>query len=194
VSFQTGSDSLWYAMIVHGGGWSKLVSTSRIRIPVHFLILGLLFRACLGLASAQVPLPATLSIEAPGADVPSTDAAFSGAWGNSGWDGNIPTALVVERVDADGTADVIYASGAAEHPKVAANWLHLQGRIEDHTLTLRLPEGAQVQYHLTGPGPHPSPHFVANRSPPNSPLLTSISANRRISGSSRCSGMFGISS
>jgi hypothetical protein len=41
---------------------------------------------------------------------------------------------------------------------------------------------------------HPSPHFVANRSPPNSPLLTSISANRRISGSSRCSGMFGISS
>src|SRR5258708_37656063 len=74
---------LWYAVIVHGGGWSKLVSTSRIRIPVHFLILGLMFRACSGLASAQVPLPATLSIEAPGADVPATDAAFSGAWGNS---------------------------------------------------------------------------------------------------------------
>jgi len=41
---------------------------------------------------------------------------------------------------------------------------------------------------------HPSPHFVAERNPPNSPLLNSISANRCISGGSRCSGMFGISS
>jgi Transposase DDE domain len=42
--------------------------------------------------------------------------------------------------------------------------------------------------------PHPSPHFAADRNPPNSPLLSSISANRCISGSSRCCGMFGISS
>ena len=41
---------------------------------------------------------------------------------------------------------------------------------------------------------HPSPHFVSHRNPGNSPLLTSISANRCISGSSRCPGMFGISS
>jgi hypothetical protein len=41
---------------------------------------------------------------------------------------------------------------------------------------------------------HPSPHSAADRNPPSSPLLTSISANRCISGSSRCSGMFGISS
>jgi alcohol dehydrogenase (cytochrome c) len=46
----------------------------------------------------------------------------------------------------------------------------------------------------TSNGAHPSPHFVSERNPSNSPLLTSISANRRISGSSRCSGMFGISS
>ncbi len=41
---------------------------------------------------------------------------------------------------------------------------------------------------------HPSPHFAADRNPPNSPLLASICANRCISGNSRCSGMFGISS
>jgi len=42
--------------------------------------------------------------------------------------------------------------------------------------------------------PHPSPHSARARNLPNSPLPTSISANRCISGSSRCSGMFGISS
>jgi hypothetical protein len=41
---------------------------------------------------------------------------------------------------------------------------------------------------------HPSPHSATDRNRPNSPLLSSISANRCISGSSRCSGMFGISS
>ena len=41
---------------------------------------------------------------------------------------------------------------------------------------------------------HRSPHFVPDRKPPNSPERTSISANRCISGSSRCAGMFGISS
>ena len=45
-----------------------------------------------------------------------------------------------------------------------------------------------------GLDPHPSPHFAPARNPPNIPLLTSISANRCISGSSRCSGMLGISS
>src|SRR6185436_18535811 len=43
-------------------------------------------------------------------------------------------------------------------------------------------------------GAHPSPHFAPARNPPNIPLLTNISANRCISGSSRCSGMLGISS
>jgi hypothetical protein len=45
-----------------------------------------------------------------------------------------------------------------------------------------------------GYNPHPSPHSARARNLPNSPLPTSISANRCISGSSRCSGMFGISS
>jgi hypothetical protein len=40
----------------------------------------------------------------------------------------------------------------------------------------------------------PSPHSAPDRSPPNSRQLSSISANRCISGSSRCSGMFGTSS
>ena len=42
--------------------------------------------------------------------------------------------------------------------------------------------------------PHSSPHFASAISPRNSPLSASISANRCISGSSLCSGMFGINS
>ena len=102
-------------------------------------------------------MPTDLSIQPPGAGVPAADAAFSGAWGNGAWDGSIPTALIVEQVDEDGTAKVIYARGATEHPKIAANWLRLTGRIEDHRLTIHLPDpnssaGFQVQYRIIGPG------------------------------------------
>ncbi|MCW8308854.1 MFS transporter [Acidiphilium sp. PA] len=41
---------------------------------------------------------------------------------------------------------------------------------------------------------HSSPHYVAGMELPNMPLLRSISVNRRIRGSSRCFGMFGINS
>ncbi|WP_405055193.1 TlpA family protein disulfide reductase [Acidiphilium acidophilum] len=46
----------------------------------------------------------------------------------------------------------------------------------------------------TFPIPHSSPHYVAGMELPNMPLLRSISVNRRIRGSSRCFGMFGINS
>ena len=45
-----------------------------------------------------------------------------------------------------------------------------------------------------GDGPHPSPHCTPGTNLQNSPLRANISANRCISGSSRCSGMLGISS
>jgi hypothetical protein len=55
-----------------------------------------------------------------------------------------------------------------------------------------------IGLNLTGNGmddpAHSSPHFAPASNLPNSPLLSSISANRCISGSRRCSGMFGISS
>ncbi|MGH7097137.1 MAG: alpha/beta hydrolase family protein, partial [Stellaceae bacterium] len=72
-------------------------------------------------------------------------------------EGTIPTALVVERVAADGTAQVIYAVGNAEHPKIAAKWFRLKGHIADHRLTIRLPDPSsstdyRVQYRIVAPG------------------------------------------
>lgn len=102
------------------------------------LSLVLLF-AVRGVAWPQVPLLVDFSIQPPSAGVAAADAAFSGAWGNAAWYGSIPTALIAEQIADDGTAEVIYARGAAEHPTVAAHWLRLTGRIEGHCLTIQLP-------------------------------------------------------
>lgn len=121
-------------------------------------LVGALLAALCGVAQAQVPLPKDLAIQAPGADVPAADAAFSGAWGNGAWGrGAVPTALVVERIAADGTAQVIYAVGSSEYPKIAAKWLRLKGHIADHRLTIRLPDPSsskdyRVQYRIVAPG------------------------------------------
>lgn len=113
--------------------------------------------AVYGVASAQVPLPTDLLIRPPGTSVPPEDAAFSGAWGNGAWDGSTPTAVIVEQIDEDGIAKVIYTRGATEHPNIAAHWLRLTGRIEDHCLTIHLPDpdssaGLLVQYRIIAPG------------------------------------------
>jgi dienelactone hydrolase len=125
------------------------------RYNVIFVIV--MLSAVCGVASAQVPLPTDLSIQPPGAGVPAADAAFSGAWGNGAWGGSIPTALIVEQIDETGTAQVLYARGATEQPKVAAHWLRVTGRIEDHRLTIHLPDpnssaGLLVQYRFIAPG------------------------------------------
>jgi hypothetical protein len=51
------------------------------------------------LVSAQPagPLPADLTVEAPGPDVPPELAKFAGVWGNGAWDGVLAHVLVVEQ-------------------------------------------------------------------------------------------------
>jgi dienelactone hydrolase len=126
-------------------------------MKLHFVLAVILLFASRGVAWPQVPLPTDLSIQPPGASVLAADAAFSGAWGNGAWDGSVPTALIVEQVDEDGTAKVIYSRGSSEHPQTAARWLRLTGRIEDHCLTIHLPDpnssaGFRVQYRIMAPG------------------------------------------
>lgn len=126
-------------------------------MSLRLVLAVVLFVAVCGTAWPQVPLPSDLVIRLPGADVPAADAAFSGAWGNGAWDGSTPTALIVEQVDADGTAKVVYARGIIEYPKAAAHWLRVTGHIEDHSLTIHLPDpnssaGLLVRYRIIAPG------------------------------------------
>jgi dienelactone hydrolase len=60
-------------------------------------------------------------------------------------------------VDEDGTAKVLYARGATEQPKIAAHWLRVTGHIDDHRLTIHLPDpnssaGLLIQYWFIAPG------------------------------------------
>ena len=57
-----------------------------------------------------VPLPDKFDMETPAPDVPPEIARFCGAWIGT-WGDDIRTVLVVERVKADGRADVIFAHG-----------------------------------------------------------------------------------
>ena len=59
---------------------------------------------------AQTPLPDDMKIVSPPSTVAQDAAAFSGAWLGA-WGGELPTALVVERVRSNGTARVIYSWG-----------------------------------------------------------------------------------
>src|SRR5260370_41979580 len=52
----------------------------------------------------------TYRIAAP-ATVPEPYRGFLGAWSDAAWDANTCAALIVENVDPDGTASIIYAYG-----------------------------------------------------------------------------------
>src|SRR5881409_1397288 len=97
--------------------------------------------ACLALAASAahaqaplVPLPPDVAVTAPGGDVPPAIARFSGVWGPGAWDGELPHVLVVERVDADGNAAVVYAVGESAAWKVKAGATRVTDRIEDGVL------------------------------------------------------------
>jgi len=110
--------------------------------------------ACLALAVSAaraqaplVPLPADVTVEAVGADVPPELACFAGVWAGDAWDGVRPHVLVVERVVADGRVVVVYAVGESAEWNVTPRHFRTTGRIEHGVLGLVLRD-ARVQYRL----------------------------------------------
>lgn len=96
--------------------------------------------------NTQARLPSDLALATPAAGVPSEIAAFAGVWGGDRWDGVLPHTLAVERVAADGSADVVYALGMdrlAQSPQTA---IRLKGRISGQHLRVMLPNGNVLDY------------------------------------------------
>ncbi len=103
-------------------------------------------------ARNQVALPESFSIDAPAKDLPDDLAVFSGAWAGDGWNGIVPTALVVEKIDQSGAATVIFAVGdvvAAKRPRL---WLRIAGRIDRGTLSISIQDRGRADYSVTPDG------------------------------------------
>jgi dienelactone hydrolase len=104
------------------------------------------------LTKNQVGLPDTFSINVPGAEVPSELAMFSGAWTGDGWNGVVPTALIVEKIDQAGAADVIFSWGDIVGAKRARGWLRVPGRVDQGTLSISIPDHGKAEFSVTPDG------------------------------------------
>ena len=98
-----------------------------------------------------VPLPGDVNVTAPAADVPPAIARFSGVWAHGAWYGELPHVLVVERVDADGRAAIIYAVGENSDLYVKPAATRVAGQVEDGVLGFFLRDGTvAVEYRFDG--------------------------------------------
>jgi hypothetical protein len=114
------------------------------------------------LAQAQVQVPPTIGEPQPGrifcdqsvayriadpATVPERYRGFLGAWSDAAWNANTCAALIVESIDPDGTASVIYAYGPlGSSTRVAGGKLHGTGIIRDSELRFQNTDGTQFAF------------------------------------------------
>jgi len=99
---------------------------------------------------AQCPLPPDVSISLPGPEVPADIAAFSGAWGGGAWGGELPTFLVVESVNADGTAKIVYSYGKS--PRFDAGWTRIDATIAGGHMHMTPSRGVTLDFWIDGDG------------------------------------------
>jgi hypothetical protein len=81
-----------------------------------------------------VPLPDKLDMEAPAPDVPPDIARFQGAWIGTWHDDR--HILVVERVKADGRANVVFAQSDSAFYDANREWWRDEATIIDGVLTV----------------------------------------------------------
>lgn len=81
------------------------------------------------------------------ASVPQPYRSFLGAWSDAAWDANTCAALIVDNVDPDGTASIIYAFGPlGSTGRVAGGTLHGTGIIRDGELRFQNADGTQFAF------------------------------------------------
>jgi hypothetical protein len=81
------------------------------------------------------------------AAVPEPYRRFLGAWSDAAWDANTCAALIVENVDPDGTATIIYTYGPlGPGARATAGTLHGTGVIRDGELRFQNSDGTQFAF------------------------------------------------
>lgn len=102
-----------------------------------------------------VPLPPRFDMEPPASDVPPEIARFQGAWIGT-WSDDIRTIIVVERVKADGRADMVFAHGDSAFYGTYREWWRTEAKVVDGVLTIagdamRIPWLRSLQFAFDGP-------------------------------------------
>lgn len=102
-----------------------------------------------------VPLPARFDMEPPASDVPPEIARFQGAWIGT-WSDDIRTIIVVERVNADGRASMVFAHGDSAFYGTYREWWRTEAKVADGVLTItgnamRIPWLRSLQFAFDGP-------------------------------------------
>jgi hypothetical protein len=81
------------------------------------------------------------------ATVPEPYRRFLGAWSDAAWDANTCAALIVDNIDPDGTASIIYTYGPlGAGARVAGGTLHGTGIIRDGQLRFQNSDGTQFAF------------------------------------------------
>ena len=81
------------------------------------------------------------------ATVPEPYRGFLGAWSDAAWDANTCAALIVENIDPDGTAAIIYAYGPlGSNARGSGGTLHGTGIIRDGELRFQNSDGTQFAF------------------------------------------------
>lgn len=83
-----------------------------------------------------VPLPAAFETTPPGGDVPAELARFQGAWVGT-WEDEFRNILVVEKIEKDGRAQVVYAWADSAFIGVSRGWVRTEAKIAGDTLTVQ---------------------------------------------------------
>jgi hypothetical protein len=82
------------------------------------------------------------------ATVPEPYRRFLGAWSDAAWDANTCAALIVDNVDPNGTASIIYVYGPlGSSARVPGGVLHGTGIIRDGELRFQNSDGTQFAFH-----------------------------------------------
>jgi len=102
--------------------------------------------------NTRVPLPDDLDLTPPAKDVLPELAAFAGVWAGDRWDGVLPHAMVVEKIDADGSAKVVFAWGTDRRSQTTHEWVRLNARVISGHLTMTLPNRNVAEYTIAANG------------------------------------------
>ena len=81
------------------------------------------------------------------ATIPEPYRRFLGAWSDAAWNANTCAALIIDNVDPDGTASIIYTYGPlGSTARVAGGTLHGTGIIRDGELRFQNSDGTQFAF------------------------------------------------